>query len=91
MDSLHDAMMKRMERVGLEKALSATFILEAANRVLPQQFRAKTFRNGVLTLEANVAAHAYIYKQEEETFLEQINAALPEKIVEKLRLRVVPK
>lgn len=87
MEPLHEALIKRMERFGLEKAMSATFIIEAANRVLPEHARAKTFSNGALTVELATPAEAYFFKQEIDSYIEQINAALSEPQVEKIRIR----
>jgi hypothetical protein len=77
-----------MQTFGLAKALSAQFIIETANRILPEQFRAKTFKNNCLTVAVSSSAEAYFFKQECETHLERINAALEKPVVERIRIQV---
>ncbi len=88
METLHDALLKRMGNVGLEKVLSASMLVESANRVLPPEFCAKTFKNDCLTIETATSASAYFFKQDSETYLERINAALSNPVVKQLRLRI---
>lgn len=86
MESLHDALMKRMGNYGIEKAVSATLIIEAANRILPPMVRAKTYRGDILTVEAKTSTDAYFFKQDLETYLERINAAIPQAAIKNIRI-----
>lgn len=88
MDSIHDMLIKRARRQGMETAITATIIIEAANRVLPSTAKAKTFNNGVLYVEASSGAEAYLFKQELVSHLECVNAALPEPVVKELKVRI---
>ena len=88
MEPLADSLRKRMHRVGLESALSASFILETARRVLPTDCNPKSIHNGVMWIEAPTGADAYFYKQEAENFVERINAALGKKVVEVVKVRI---
>ena len=88
MESMHEAMIKRMGKFGLEKALSATIILESANRVLPPSYRGKVFKDGVITIEVPTSRDAYFFKQDLESTIEQINAALGKAEVTAIRIRV---
>ncbi len=85
---MHDALLKRMERFGLASAFTATQILEAANRILPEGSKAKTFHDGVLTVEVGSGPEGYFLKQEQETYCERINAALSEQKVRQIRFRL---
>jgi hypothetical protein len=88
MDSLYDALLKRMQTAGQSQAFTAAMILDSANRVLPQDLRAKVFHNEALTLEAETGAKAYFYKEDAESLLEQINAALGQPVVKTLKIRI---
>jgi predicted nucleic acid-binding Zn ribbon protein len=87
MESMGDALRKRLDRAGLGNAMEASVIVESANRVLPQPLRAKTIKDGTLTIEAETGRDAFFLKQEIETYLERINAALPQSIVKSIRIR----
>jgi hypothetical protein len=88
MDSMHDALIKRMRNFGLDKAITATVIIEAANRILPPEVRAMTFHKGVLTVQAQTGTDAYMLKQELDDSIERINAALAQKPIESIRIRI---
>ncbi len=88
MESLNDAIMDRMARVGQAKAYSASLVLETANRVLPEGFRATTYKAASITIETRIGSEAYFFKQDLDTHLERINAALPKPEVKSLRLRI---
>jgi hypothetical protein len=88
MESLNDALKKRLNTYHLNQVLSATQIVEAANRVLPPFSRAKTFKNEVLTVAISAPVDAYTFKQDIETHRERINAALGSDTVKQIRIRV---
>ncbi len=88
MESMYDALMRRMEHFGLAQSITATTIIEAANRILPAEAKAQTFRNGSLVVEVTTSAEAYLLKQEQDTYKERINAALGEAKVTTLYLRI---
>lgn len=87
MESMGDAIRRRLEQAGIGRAVSASVIVESANRVLPEPLRAKTIKDGVLLIEAATNHDAFFLKQEREMYLERINAALPEPIVKSIRIR----
>jgi predicted nucleic acid-binding Zn ribbon protein len=87
MESMHDALQKRLAQSNLNRSLSAAVIVESANRVLPPELRAKIFKEGMLTIEAATSHDAFFLKQEQETYLERINAALAQNLVTKIRIR----
>jgi len=89
MEPLSDALRKRMENYHLTLVLTATQVVEASNRILPPAYKAKSFRDGVLTLEANTAIDAYLLKQENDEYIKQINAAFETPIVTKLKIRTL--
>lgn len=91
MDSLSDALKQRLDRHGLDQAVSAATHLEQAKRVLPDFAVPKTFRAGIMTIEINTAAQAYFFKQELASYLEQINAAIGQPLVLGLRLQILHK
>ncbi len=88
MESLGDALQKRISQRGLSSAISATLILEAARRVLPPNVVPHTFRDKTLNVTLTSASDAYFFKQECENYLELINAALPKPVVESIRVRI---
>lgn len=88
MESMHEALLKRMDKFGLAKAITATVILESVNRVLPEGVIAKTYKNGVVTVHIGTSAEAYFFKQEQDVYLERMQAALPEAKIEKIRIWV---
>lgn len=87
MESMGDALKKRLEQAGIGRAVSASVIVESANRVLPEQLRAKTLKDGVLLIEAATNHDAFFLKQESDMYLERINAALPEPLIKSIRIR----
>lgn len=88
MDSLHDALLNRAKRQGLETTLTAAMVVESANRVLPTICKAKQIKNGVLTIYAKSAADSYACKQEADSYIELINAALPSPMVKEIIVRI---
>lgn len=91
MESLADALKRRIQQAGVASSLSATALIEVAQRVLPEQVRATTFHNSVLTVTVPKGSDAYFFKQELETHCERINAALGSQgKVEKIRVRILP-
>jgi hypothetical protein len=87
MESLTDAIAKRMQTMGTAGPITAAIILDAANRVLPPNCVAKYLKGDVLTVEAASSADAYFIKQDSETYLERLLAALPEAKIRELRIR----
>lgn len=76
MDSLSDAMKKRLDRQHLDQALSAASKIEIVRRVLPSYVVPKTLAHSTLMVEIDTPVHAYFFKQELEDYIERINAAL---------------
>jgi predicted nucleic acid-binding Zn ribbon protein len=87
MESLTDAIAKRMNSMGTLSPVTAAMILDAANRVLPETCTAKYLKGDVLTVEAESSAAAYFLKQDTETYLERLQAALPQSPIRELRIR----
>ncbi len=88
MDSLHDALVNRAKRQGLETTLTAAMIVESANRVLPIICKAKQYKNGVLTLYSKSAADSYACKQDADSYIELVNAALPNPVIKEIVIRI---
>ncbi len=87
MESLTNAIAKRMQTIGAAGPVSAAIILDSANRVLPESCRATYLKGDVLTIEANSSADAYFIKEDTETYLERLKAAIPEAPIRELRIR----
>lgn len=88
MDPLHDLIARRLDNFGLTEALTATAILESANRILPADIRAKTFSRGILAVEARDSASAYFFKHDQDDYIERFNAALGDKKITGVRIRI---
>lgn len=88
MESLSDALKGRIQHFGLSKAITATQIIDAANRVIPPNFQAKVYKNNSVTVEAPNSAEAYFFKQDVDMYIERINAALNSQEVEHIKIRI---
>ncbi len=88
MEPIAESLRKRLQARGLDQAISASVLTESANRVLPPACRAKTFKNGILTISVASGEEAYFFKQDKEQYIERINAALYEPVVKDLIFRV---
>ena len=88
MDSISDAMKHRLNRHGLDQAISTATHLETAKRVLPVFAIPKTLRAGVLWIEVDTPAHAYFFNQELDDALERINAAIGKQLVTSIKVRI---
>lgn len=88
MDSLSDAMKHRLDRHGLDQAISIATDLETTKRILPRFANPKSLRGGVLWVEIDTPAHAYFFKQDIDNTVERINAALGKSLVTDIRIRI---
>lgn len=91
MEPLFDSLKKRLDRQGLDQAISAASHLVIAKRVLPGSANPKSLRNGVMWIEIDSPTEAYFFNQELDDYIEKINAALGQPLVTSLRLRVLHK
>ncbi len=90
MESLHDMLLRRLEHLGVARTITAAIICETANRVLPPEGRATSFRLGRLTVAFGQPAEAYFFKETLADHLDRVNAALPKPVVETIYVRVDP-
>lgn len=88
MEALGDSLKKRLQKSGATGAFTAAAMLDVAKRVLPKEATPKSIYNGVLWIEVATGADAYFFKQESDTYIERVNAALGKEIIHTLRLRV---
>ncbi len=88
MDSLFDAMKHRLDRHGLDQAISIASHLETVKRIVPLYVVPKSLRTGILWVEIDTPAHAYFFKQDKEDTIERINAAIGKPLVTDIRIRI---
>ena len=88
MESLSDAMKQRLNRHGIDQAISSATDLETAKRVLPPYATPKKLREGVLWVEIDTPANAYFFREDSENIIERINAAIGKPIVTNLKIRI---
>lgn len=88
MDSLSDALKHRLDRHGLDQAISMATHLETTRRILPSFVNPKSLRAGVLSVDIDTGAHAYFFGQNLEDTVESINAAIGKPLVTEIRIRI---
>lgn len=87
MESLTNAIAKRMQTIGATGPITAAMILDSANRILPLTCRAMYLKGDILTVEASSSADAHFLKEDSETYVERLQAALPGAGIRELRIR----
>lgn len=79
-----------LQNEGNQRKLAASAICSQATRLLPGQARAVSFHTGRLTINFSNHPALFVFAQEQEEFIEQLNRHLGEAVVRELRLRVEP-
>ena len=91
--------MRRIQKIGkilsagsfgrYKKPLLAARVCDAARSISESRFEVISYKNGLLTLGVSSSAQAGNLQMESEDLVEKINQKLDDKLVEKIRFKLV--
>lgn len=89
MDKLDKLLITYQKKHGLGKNLIAARIVDGANSIADGRYRAVSFRDGRLKVEAPAGPELFFLKRDEPNIILEINKKLGQEIVQDLVLRGV--
>lgn len=90
--SLRDLLSGSVGRAGIRKSVTASMIVEAANKMLPtylpgdrrEDAKAVSFRNGVLRVQLKTSAARFSFRGHEEKLLKKLSEEFPTANIKKI-------
>jgi predicted nucleic acid-binding Zn ribbon protein len=79
---------QRMSHYGLAKQYDASFVCKQADAVSGGQFKAVSFRQGVLKIRVKSASRAHLVRMNQHKIISQINKGLGEERVTRMKFEV---
>jgi len=87
-DDFKNYLKKRMAHHGLSKQYEASLVCKVADEVAGGQFRAISFRAGVLKARARSASRAHLVRMNQGVIISKINEVLGEEKVKRMRFEI---